>query len=409
MLNYVLLKAALKIAIYSGEIPSSTFIERLIKGVAAAGAEVMLFGVLHNLPAYSSKVKVIGYRQTRLSKFWHLVRFSIVLSLFKRKEKKRLDAYLKQQQKTDLYTKVKYYPVLWYQPDVFHLQWAKGLDDWLWVQDFGMKLVVSLRGAHINYSPIADPELAAIYCQNFPKVDAFHAVSKAIGIEAQKYGAPAYRVHVVYSGLDLSSLAPSERKASQGQPVFKLISVGRPHWKKGYPYALDACKLLKEKGFQFEYIIIGGADAIEYQYQIYDLGLEKQVRLVKQESFEEVQTGIQEADLLLLPSVEEGIANVALEAMALGTLVLSTNCGGMSEVITDDSNGFLTPIRDAKAIADAIVRIQQLSTADALAVRKRAQAKIEEQHTEEMMVRGMLGLYERVIASREKGEERTGE
>lgn len=392
-----MLKEALKIAIYSGEIPSTTFIERLISGVGESGAEVILFGALHHQPTYRSRVKVVGYRLTRLSKFLHLLRFTVLLSLFKRQEKKRLDIYLNQHQSSNLYTKVKYYPVLWHQPDVFHIQWAKGLDDWMWVQEFGMKLVLSLRGAHINYSPISDTALAAMYRQHFPKVDGFHAVSKAIGLEAQKYGAHANRIDVAYSGLDLNPMPPIEAKTSHEKTVFKIISVGRPHWKKGYTYALDACKLLKDAGFEFEYTIIGGADTIEYQYQLHDLGLKNEVRLVGKRSFEQVQTMVQDSDLLLLPSVEEGIANVVLEAMALGTLVLSTDCGGMDEVITDGDNGFLVPIRDSQAIADAVVRIAQLSDNERFSIRKKARVKIEEQHSEERMVTGMMGVYERVI------------
>jgi len=391
------LKRPLKIAIYSGEIPSTTFIERLIRGVANSGTEVVLFGALYKKPTYGPRVKVVGYRHNQLSKFWHLLRFSILLALFKRQEKKRLDTWLKETHRTTLYDKVKYYPVLWYQPDVFHIQWAKGLDDWIWVQDFNMKLVLSLRGAHINYSPIADEELAKMYQQYFSKVDGFHAVSKAIGVEAQKYGAVAARIHTIYSGLDLSSMSSPQLKPKN--KVFQLISVGRPHWIKGYTYALDACKLLKDAGFDFEYTIVGGADAIEYQYQVHDLGLEDQVHLLGQQDFETVQTLIQEADLLLLPSIEEGIANVVLEAMALGILVLSTDCGGMDEVISPDINGFLVPIRDAQAMADTILHIQKLPDSTCLEIRERAQAKIGEQHTEVQMVAGMQALYSSVISN----------
>ena len=50
-----------------------------------------------------------------------------------------------------------------------------------------MKLVLSLRGAHINYSPIVDPNLAKTYREMFPHVTKFHAVCEAIKVETTKY------------------------------------------------------------------------------------------------------------------------------------------------------------------------------------------------------------------------------
>ena len=125
----------------------------------------------------------------------------MLLFLFNRKDKKTLDIFINQNTKNKTLSKIKYYPVLWYKPDVFHIQWAKSISDWHWVQQFGIKLIVSLRGVHINYSPIFDPKLAEIYRKYFPQVDGFHAVSKAISLEAQKYGAVAEKIKVVYSGL----------------------------------------------------------------------------------------------------------------------------------------------------------------------------------------------------------------
>src|SRR5690606_25299839 len=329
------------------------FIERLIASLADSGHALYLFGVKTERIRPKTRVFNYGYENTPMYKLLYLASYVFLLRMFKPKAKQKLDRWLRQANRFGLYDRVKAYPVLWHQPDVFHVQWAKGLDEWLGVQAFGIKLVLRLRGAHINYSPIADTKLAAMYKENFPKVDGFHAVSKAIGVEAQKYGAVAARIHTIYSGLDLSSMSSPQLKPKN--KVFQLISVGRPHWIKGYTYALDACKLLKDAGFDFEYTIVGGADAIEYQYQVHDLGLEDQVHLLGQQDFETVQTLIQEADLLLLPSIEEGIANVVLEAMALGILVLSTDCGGMDEVISPDINGFLVPIRDAQAMADTIL------------------------------------------------------
>lgn len=391
----------MRIAIYSGEVPGTTFIERLIKGLASKGQNVLLFGIKRRTVSYSQSVSVIGYKANRFSKSLHFLKYNLLLLLFKNKEKHILDALLRSQNRNTLNEKLKSYPVLYHQPDVFHVQWAKGLDDWMWVQDFGMKLVVSLRGAHINYSPIVDLELAAMYRQNFPKVDGFHAVSKTIGQEAQIYRAAPEKIQVVYSGLPKLSRNLSLRNFNK---TFQLISVGRPHWIKGYSYALDACKLLQTTGFSFKYTIIGGTDAMELLYQVYDLGLQDVVNLVDNQPFKMVECYMQDADLLLLPSVEEGIANVVLEAMAIGALVLSTNCGGMSEVIVHNKNGFLIPIRDSKSMSETILHIASLSPETCLGIREKAQETILEQHLEPHMVSGMLSLYEQVV----KGNTRKG-
>ena len=383
----------MKIAIYSGEIPSTTFIERFINGAANSGTDVILFGALLKQPTYNSRVKVVGYRQTRLSKFWCLLRFTVLLNLFKRKDKRRLDTYLKQRQTTDLYTKVKFYPVLWYQPDVFHIQWAKGLDDWMWVQEFGMKLVLSLRGAHINYSPIADLALAKMYQINFPKVDGFHAVSEAIALEARKYGANSEAIRVVKSGLHLEDFAFKLKEFDSNTPL-NIVSVGRNHWKKNYRSALDAMLILKQMDVSFQYRIIGITENEALVFQRAQLGLEKEVSFIDAMPFKKVLEAMQQADVLLLPSVEEGIANVVLEAMALGTLVVSTDCGGMAEAVIPNQTGFLVPVRDAQAMAMTLVEVSQLSLEDYQGITLEAREFVERNHSEDEMVEGMRDLYD---------------
>lgn len=384
----------LKIAIYSGEIPSTTFIERLLAGVAESGYQVYVFGSLKKKTAYSApNIRVITYSQSKLQKAFHLLKYSILLFLFKNKAKQTLDIFIKNHSKNTSLSKLKYYPVLWHQPDIFHIQWAKSIGDWMWLQQFGTKIIVSLRGAHINYSPITIPEVGNMYKQHFPKVNAFHAVSKAMAFEAQKYGASPEKIHVIYSGLP--SLELSSNKTEN--PILKILSVGRLHWVKGYNYAIDACHILNELGFAFEYTIIGGKESEELQFQITDLHLENKVKLLGQLPFSEVQKQIQAADVLLLSSVEEGIANVVLEAMQLGTLVLSTNCGGMNEVISNGVNGFLVPIRYPEKIAETLQIIVNLSRQEKDTITTEAKMTIEKQHASSLMINEMVAMYQKLM------------
>jgi colanic acid/amylovoran biosynthesis glycosyltransferase len=74
-------------------------------------------------------------------------------------------------------------------------------------------------------------------------------------------------------------------------------------------------------------------------------------------SSSEVKDYMGKADILLLSSVCEGIANVVIEAMALNVPVISTCAGGMGEVIIDGHNGILVDCYDQNAIISGIERI----------------------------------------------------
>lgn len=356
----------MKVAIYSGGIPSTTFIENLINVVASNGTRVFLFGTRNSRVKYKfpnvSKFPTPSSSWKRL--FFVLYQLTWAIIFYQNrifKIYKHVNSNWSWGKKIKWLSKT--LPVINHLPDVFHVQWAKSASDWLFLKEmFGVKLVLSLRGAHIDYSPICDPELAETYRNTFPKYDAFHAVSKAIAKEAEKYGADPSKIKVIYSGVDLELISKIKKEVSSIRQKTKssnnqrlnIISVGRFHWKKGYTYSIDACKILKDKGVNFKYTIIATGDSQEYLYQIEDLDLNDYIEIIPEMSHEDTLKQIASSDVLLLPSIEEGIANVVLEAMALGVYVISTDCGGMKEVIDNGVNGTIVPKYSSIAIADSI-------------------------------------------------------
>ena len=215
-----------------------------------------------------------------------------------------------------------------------------------------------------------------------------------IGQEAIKYGAEKNKINVIRPAVraELINMVISP-KTQDSEKALKIISVGRCHWKKGYTFALDAMVLLKTKGIKFCYNIIAGGKDDEYlDYQIHDLDLHKHVTIIHGLSHEEVINRIAISDLFLLPSVEEGISNAVLESMALGIPVISTDCGGMAEVIKNGKNGFIVPVRESSLIATKIEAFISMKN-EKLKIIKIAKETIKKQYLLEKQIDKMNQFY----------------
>ncbi|WP_417370996.1 glycosyltransferase family 4 protein [Gelidibacter japonicus] len=384
----------LKIIIFDGSFKTTAFINRLAKGFAV-DHQVYILGFNENV---SKKLRNVNY--VPLGSNQNVLRFIItslryamqaasaffptIIHLIKGDRQK-----LQQQNLRFALDKIK--------PDIIHLQWPSVLpwfEEELKMQN--IPVILSQRGFHINVRPFVDKENFAYLQTWYPKIAGFHSVSKAIAANGHKiWNAPEKIDKVVYTGLPLKEF-PFSETYNRSEPL-QLLSVGRTHWKKGYDYALQSCKILKDKNISFQYTIIGGAGEEELQFLVSDLGLEDCVNLVGRLSQVEVYGRMREASLLLMPSVEEGLPNVVVEAMALGLPVLSTNCGGVPELIEDGVDGWIVPIRNPEAMAEAVVAFYELPLEKIEDVRVAARKKVETQHNEERMIREMEALYRAVL------------
>jgi len=389
-----------KIAIYSGDIPSTSFIERLIVALAKEGFEIFLFGKLSNHVAYDhASVVVLGNR----AGIRGVVQTFMRLVFLRVKYPKRFSALKKYlgygpvSGKLEFTNWQKYAPVLLNLPEIFHLQWAKAADEWVFLKElFGVKLILSLRGTHINTSPLASPALTEAYRNSFMQYDAFHGVSKAIVQEASRYGVDEHRARVIYSGLIIHSLPDKKQLFTSGK--FRIMAVGRFHWIKGYHYLLDALALFKKQNIDFSLTLIAQGDMPEeLLFQLHDLDLVKEVTWIKGLPYSEVIEQMLEHHVLVLSSVEEGIANVVLEAMMVGLPVISTDCGGMREVIENGVNGFLVPVRNPEALAEALVQVRELSPEVFVSIRQQAHQTIVNRFNIEKNIKAFVGMYENVM------------
>lgn len=392
----------LKIAIYSGNIPSTTFIENLIQGLAQSNVKIFLFGKVNKKMIYQNKSNIIvyGIPNHRFKAFMVTVLRSFLLGV---KNPRRLFKLLHEMNKyTSLYSKYTWYsrylPVVLHLPDIFHIQWAKDLEYWLFLKSkFNTKIILSLLGSHINYSPKIDSDLAKSYSKNFPDIDAFHGVSKAIIKEAEYYNAQPERCKLIYTQIKPSTFELFKNNQRKVINTLKILSIGRHHWVKGYNYAIDAMTILKSQNITFEYTIIGGNEVPDsLLYVINDLKLEPNIifknNLPQEKLFKEMQS----YDVLLLPSLNEGIANVVVEAMAIGLSVVSTNCGGMSEIVIPDTTGWLCNVFDPDSIAKSIIDVKETDVEKRTLIAENAHKLVKEKFYSPDIMKEFIDLYDSI-------------
>ena len=160
---------------------------------------------------------------------------------------------------------------------------------------------------------------------------------------------------------------------------------------------MDALRGLKEQGIPFSYTIISAEGNEELTFLRQQMNLTEEVELLGKVPFEQVKERIRQADVLLLPSVEEGIANVVLESMFLGTLVVTTDCGGMVESVEHGHSGLVVPVRNTNAMTSALVQVAAMAQDDRQIMIEHAFEKVSAQHNEEKMVNDMVSLYDMVM------------
>lgn len=144
-----------------------------------------------------------------------------------------------------------------------------------------------------------------------------------------------------------------ENEDNQISDRFRLVSCGRFVKQKGYPYLLQAIKLLRSQ-YPVELWMLGeGPKHAEVKAQVNELGLSDHVKFLGFQP--NPRAYFRRCDAFVLSSLWEGFGNVIVEAMSEGLPVISTDCPyGPSEIITDGRNGFLVPPANAEALAEKI-------------------------------------------------------
>lgn len=195
-------------------------------------------------------------------------------------------------------------------------------------------------------------------------IDRIIAVSEATAqfLQEEK-GIATRKIEVIHNGRDLTSLMPAtalerERARSQFNLDKKptLLMLGRLSEEKGHAVLLDSLKLLRHQGC-LPVVMFAGAGPLEEELRARcsQEGLDKQVRFLGYRP--DLQRVLAATDLVVMPSISEGLPLAAIEALGAGLPVIATNTGGIPEVVIDDRTGLLVPCQDPERLSQAILRV----------------------------------------------------
>jgi glycosyltransferase involved in cell wall biosynthesis len=248
-----------------------------------------------------------------------------------------------------------------WRPDILYVTWT-------WpdayavcriARDLGLPVVVKVHGTDINeyldYRGRRDRILTTLR-----NADAVVSVSGALKKKMADNGVDSAKIHVIYNGVDRGKYRPRPRDDCRDRlgiapDVPTVVFVGNLKPVKGLDTLIAAVSILRDRRADVRLHLVGrGPLEPDLRRMATEAGLGQSVRFEGERSPEEVARWMNAADVLCLPSVNEGVPNVLLEAMACGTPVVASGVGGIPEVVEPGKCGYLLVPGDPEALATAL-------------------------------------------------------
>lgn len=234
------------------------------------------------------------------------------------------------------------------------------------------RMAVSFRGFDINVYPLKNP---TCYTRLWRNVDQVHSISNDLVLRARALGLTGSTpVQIITPAIGPS--LPVKTNFEFGQPV-QIVTVARLTWIKGLSSALQTMAQLLKSGIQIHYTVVGeGPDREFLLHEIHELGLTNFVTLAGKLSHADALGRMQNSDIYLQPSLNEGFCNAVLEAQAMGCLCVASRVGGLIENIEDGVTGWLVEPRNPNAWVERVMQLISLPLIERKAVSTQAHQRV---------------------------------
>ena len=207
---------------------------------------------------------------------------------------------------------------------------------------------------------------------------------------------------IIHSGVMLQQIMNTNIDVETGKKEFDIPQnsnvigvVGRLVPIKGHKYLVSAAKrIIKEFGNTVFVFVGDGYLEARLQRQAESLGVRKNIIFAGWRNDVIKILGL--FDVLVLPSLNEGMGKVLIEGMALGKPIVASSVGGIIDLVKNGDNGILVPPRDSDGLSDAILNlIRNKKLAQELG--KNGKAKVYPEYDTTVMIRQIEDLYESLL------------
>jgi colanic acid/amylovoran biosynthesis glycosyltransferase len=262
------------------------------------------------------------------------------------------------------------------------------------------RLVVTVHGSDIRVISFSQPTLRPWLIRLFIRADAVTAVSESLLRDAlHLYPFVRNKAHLIHNGVS-PSWFENETGVRSGDADQYILSVGSFVRVKGTDLLLRAWALIQTRVPGLTLKLVGTGPELENLHTLSEeLGVSHSIRFVGKKEQLELRSLYRDAKLVVIPSRNEGLPGVALEAGACGAVCVATRVGGLAEIIEEGITGFLVAPESPEALAEGILTALELPVAEKKRMGAAATSRMKLHFKQETMVANYERLFQSLMGA----------
>jgi L-malate glycosyltransferase len=294
-----------------------------------------------------------------------------------------------------------------YKADLIHAHWAlpTGFPALLAAQLLGIPCFITMHGGDVYYNKAEGYDLPKrwyaklLLSYTFKYAKMLTAITNDCKMHAENAGARSEKIIIITNGADIRRFSKSKNGVENLIKKYSLKSNNVIFTcrqlipRKGIRFLIMAMPDIIKKFPKTKLLIAGDGMEREFLEELIDkLKLRDHVTLLGWIKNEELPVYFNSSDVAVMPSLEEGFGIPAAEAMACEIPVVSTDAGGLVEVVDNNKTGIIVPKANEKEMAKAIIKLLE-NPALSKRMGKAGRKKTEEEFSWDITAKKFITLF----------------